>query len=214
MLNNSSVPSFRIIAGKFKGLRLQVPVLSSTRSSKSILKESLFNTLGTQIIGSSFIEGFGGSGSIGLEALSRGAKICYFFEQNLEAFKVLQKNIASLQIKDSTIVTQAFLGDVFKLAPQILKNLWQKQNKLENTTRKILYLDPPFNTQEDFADIYARCKILAEEIMEDISNLNEFLLIFEHFSNYKLPQNIAHLSIIRQRKFGKSSLSYYAIPQL
>lgn len=210
MIKNSAL-SFKIIAGKFKGLRLQIPALSSTRSSKSILRESLFNVLGTQIIDSSFIEGFGGSGSVGLEALSRGAKASYFFEQNFEAFQILEKNIALLKAKDSTISAQAFFGDVFKLAPQILKD--QEQDKSKNTGQKILYLDPPFNTQENFADIYSKCEVLAKTIMEKISNLNEFLLIFEHSSKCKMSQNIAHLSIIRQRKFGKSSLSYYALSQ-
>lgn len=209
MIKNSAL-SFKIIAGKFKGLRLQIPAISSTRSSKSILRESLFNVLGTQIIGSTFIEGFGGSGSVGLEALSRGAKASYFFEQNFEAFQVLEKNIALLKTKDSTISAQAFFGDVFKLAPQILK---KEQDRSKNTNQKILYLDPPFNTQENFADIYSKCEVLAKTIMEKISNLNEFLLIFEHSSKCKMSQNIAHLSIIRQRKFGKSSLSYYALSQ-
>jgi len=70
----------QIIGGEFKGKFIEIPNISTTRSSKSILKESLFNTLQFDIIDKNFVEVFSGSGSIGLEALSRGAKKCYFIE--------------------------------------------------------------------------------------------------------------------------------------
>jgi len=70
----------RIIAGKYKGKTLELPPLDTTRSSKSILKESFFNVIQYDIIDTIFVEAFGGSGSVGLEALSRGASHIYFSE--------------------------------------------------------------------------------------------------------------------------------------
>ncbi|PAF48937.1 16S rRNA (guanine(966)-N(2))-methyltransferase RsmD [Helicobacter sp. 12S02232-10] len=197
MKNKSTI---KIIAGKFKGTHLEMPPSTITRSSKSILKESLFNVLGQDIVGSCFIEAFAGIGSIGLEALSRGANEALFFEQNPNSFQVLKKNISQFYSKDPSIIAKSFLGDTFELLPQAIK---------KNDTKKIIYLDPPFNTRENCADIYEKCVSLLQSIL----NSNLFLVIFEHLSNYKLPENIAHFSIIRQKKFGKSSLSYYALSQ-
>ncbi|PAF41233.1 16S rRNA (guanine(966)-N(2))-methyltransferase RsmD [Helicobacter sp. 11S03491-1] len=197
-MNNKS--GIKIIAGKFKGIHLQMPHSSITRSTKAILKESLFNTLGTDIMKSCFIEAFGGSGSIGLEALSRGADETWFFEQDKSCFEILCKNIKLLESKDPSLITQSFLGDTFLLLPQ---------NISKNKQKKILYLDPPFHIREHYIDIYQKCITLVELIWE----YNLFLIIFEHSSDYKLPQNIAHFSIIKQKKFGKSSLTYYAPSQ-
>ncbi|PAF45092.1 16S rRNA (guanine(966)-N(2))-methyltransferase RsmD [Helicobacter sp. 11S02596-1] len=192
--------TIKIIAGKFKGIHLEMPPSSQTRSSKSILKESLFNTLGAEVIGTCFIEAFAGIGSIGLEALSRGAKEALFFEQNPAAFQTLAKNIAFLHAKDPAISTNCFLGDTFALLPEAIRKI---------QTPKIIYLDPPFSFRQDCAGIYEKCILLLQEILD----LNLFLIIFEHLSDEKLPKNIGHFSIIRQKKFGKSSLSYYAPSQ-
>ena len=72
----------KIIGGKYKGKKIKLPPLSVTRSSKSILRESLFNTLQQDIAGKNLVEVFAGSGSIGLEAISRGAKKVFFIEKN------------------------------------------------------------------------------------------------------------------------------------
>lgn len=194
-MNNKS--TIKIIGGKFKGIHLQMPLTNLTRSSKSILKESLFNTISVDIIDSCFIEAFAGTGSIGLEALSRGAKEVWFFENNKNAFDVLKSNIRLLEKKESQIKTLSFYGDTFELlAKEITKN----------KTKKIIYFDPPFNIRDNYADVYSKCIGLLENILDP----SIFLVIFEHRSEYELPKNIAHFSIIKQKKFGKSSLSYYA----
>ncbi|PAF50444.1 16S rRNA (guanine(966)-N(2))-methyltransferase RsmD [Helicobacter sp. 13S00477-4] len=189
---------FKIIAGKFKGVCLELTSSETTRSSKSILRESLFNVLGNNIIDNCFIEAFAGVGSIGLEALSRGAKKVLFFEKNKESFGILSQNIAHLYSKNPTILANSFFGDTFELLPKAIMDIKEK---------KILYFDPPFNIRENYTDIYEKCFSLLRFIL---SSIDLFLVIFEHSSEYKLPENIGHLSIIKQKKFGKSSLSYYA----
>ena len=96
MKQNIKTFTTNIIAGKYKGKKIEIPDISTTRSSQSILKESFFNTVQFEIIGKNFVEVFSGSGSIGLEALSRGAGECYFIEHNKIAYKVLQQNIKQL----------------------------------------------------------------------------------------------------------------------
>src|SRR5690554_5874058 len=85
-----------INAGKHKGKKLEIPAIDTTRSSKSILRESLFNTLQFDIIDKNFVEVFGGSGSVGLEALSRGAGDAYFIEYNHTAYRILEKNARNI----------------------------------------------------------------------------------------------------------------------
>lgn len=76
-----------------KGKILELPSLDVTRSSKARLKESLFNVLQFDIIDKIFIESFAGSGSIGLEAISRGAKRAYFIEKDRNSYQILLKKL-------------------------------------------------------------------------------------------------------------------------
>jgi len=78
MKNNTGLTK-KIVAGKFKGKTLKLPSKETTRSSKMIVVESFFNTIQFDVIDSIVVEVFSGSGSIGLEALSRGAKKSYFY---------------------------------------------------------------------------------------------------------------------------------------
>ena len=99
----------KIISGKFKGVTLNLPSLITTRSSKTIVLESFYNTIQFEIIDANFVELFSGSGSIGLEALSRGAKSIYFMERDRNALKVLQSNID----KTDPSACNVFAGDTF-----------------------------------------------------------------------------------------------------
>ncbi len=184
-----------IIAGKYKGKNILIPALDTTRSSKSILRESLFNTIAFDVVDSNFVELFGGSGSVGLEALSRGAKKSYFFEKNPTAYKLLQENLANIDKENTT----AFAGDVFKLFDAVYESL-----KKENTPT-IFYLDPPFSIREGMEDIYEKSLDLIKKLKDDFVKL----VVVEHMSNIELPKEIGNLKLIKQKKFGKSSLSYY-----
>ena len=86
--------SFNIIAGKYRGKSLEMALLPSTRPTKAIVREAVFNMLGGAVQNSVFIEVFAGFGSNGFEAFSRGAKKVIFIEKNPAAFGILQKNIA------------------------------------------------------------------------------------------------------------------------
>jgi 16S rRNA (guanine(966)-N(2))-methyltransferase RsmD len=91
----------RIIAGKYKNKLLELPDIMVTRSTKSIVKESFFNVIQYDIINTIFIEAFGGSGSMGLEALSRGSSKAYFIEINSKSYKILKKNTQNIDALNS-----------------------------------------------------------------------------------------------------------------
>ncbi|WP_104706990.1 16S rRNA (guanine(966)-N(2))-methyltransferase RsmD [Helicobacter bizzozeronii] len=192
-------PLFKILGGSLKGLSLHLPPKTTTRPTKAIIKQSVFNVLGASIHKSSFVEVFGGSASMGLEALSLGAHQALFFEKDPLVFKVLQQNIQLCQARLNPCNAQSYLGDAFQLLPIHLANL-APQGLL------ILYFDPPFKP-----NLYPACWELLEKL--DLTRALEHgvLIILEHQSNEHMGTNPPSFSIIKQRKFGKTSLSYYIL---
>ena len=189
----------KIIGGKYKNRILELPSLEVTRSSKSILKESFFNVLQFDIMDSLFIEAFGGSGGIGLEALSRGAAHSYFCEINKQSFKILQKNCDAISPEDCTTL----FGDTFEKIPNLLEQL--EHQKSVQDKEIILYLDPPFDIREGMTDIYEN----SFNIVKNITNKNVVLVTFEHMTGLEMPEVLGSFEKYKTKKFGKSSLTYY-----
>lgn len=188
-------PTTKIIAGKYKGKTLELPSLDITRSSKARLKESLFNVLQFDIIDKIFIESFAGSGSIGLEAISRDAKRSYFVELNKNSYQILLKNCRAVDMQKC----QTVQGDTFIQTPLILESLKNSNDEV------ILYVDPPFDYREGMDNIYEKSFVM----IENIENENIFMIIIEHESSLALPAILGKFSLNKTKKFGKSSLSYY-----
>ena len=185
----------KIIGGKFKGRFIEIPNISTTRSSKNILKESLFNTLQFDIIDKNFVEVFSGSGSIGLEALSRGANSCYFIEYNKTAYKVLQQNIKQLDPSRCHYI----FGDSFEKFDIVLDMLKSSNEKT------YFYFDPPFSTRDGMDDIYDKTIELIKKIDTSMCEM----VIVEHMSKLDMPQTIGELEQFKRKKFGRSSMTYY-----
>lgn len=188
-------PTTKIIAGKYKGKLLELPSLEVTRSSKARLKESLFNVLQFDIIDKIFIESFAGSGSIGLEAVSREAKRAYFVELDKNSYRILTKNCNAIEPQKC----QTFMGDTFIQTPSILNSLKNSNDEL------ILYVDPPFDYREGMDEVYKK----SFDMIENIENENIFMIIFEHVSTLEMPESLGKFILNKTKKFGKSSLSYY-----
>ena len=185
----------RIIAGKFKGKKIKLPPLNITRSSKNILRESLFNTLQFDIIDRNFVEVFAGSGSIGFEALSRGASYVYFIEYNKHSFDILTNNAYSLDIKKCKLI----YGDAFEKIFDVIDDLKIKKEKA------YFYFDPPFFIRDGNEDIYNR----VFETIKKMPKETIHMIIIEHMTKMDMPQNIGKFKLLKRKKFGKSSLSYY-----
>ncbi|MCI5967937.1 16S rRNA (guanine(966)-N(2))-methyltransferase RsmD [Helicobacter sp.] len=190
----AKIPTLRVIGGIYKGRNLQMAPLEVTRSSKAILKESLFNTLSADIVGANFIEFFAGSGSVGIEALSRGAKFALFFEQNKKSFAVLESNLEN--ICNNTTSYKLIFGDTFREYSRALKTL---------QAPCIGYIDPPFDVRENAEDIYAKCFKMVESLDSNIFSL----IALEHRSKLAIPKTIGAFVHFKTKRFGKSSLSYF-----
>jgi 16S rRNA (guanine(966)-N(2))-methyltransferase RsmD len=189
-------PTTKIIAGTHKGKILELPSLDVTRSSKSMLKESLFNVLQFDIIDKVFIESFAGSGSVGLEAISRGATRAYFIELDKNSYQILLKNCKLVDIEKC----QTIQGNTFVQTPLILDFLRNSKDEI------VLYVDPPFDYREGMEDIYKK----SFHMIEEITATNIFMIIVEHVSSLEIPEVLGKFSLDKTRKFGKSALSYYS----
>ncbi len=186
----------KIISGKYKGKTLNLPSMTTTRSSKSIVLESFYNTIQFDIIDANFVELFSGSGSIGLEALSRGAKQIFFMERDRNALQVLQENIA----QTDPSACEVYRGDTFENIGAVVKRL---KNMNEDA---YFYIDPPFSIREGHEDIYLKMINLIEKLPADVVKL----IIVEHMTGLELPETMGAFSRTKSKKFGKTSLSYFS----
>ncbi len=185
----------RIVAGKYKGKTLRLPPKTTTRSSKGIVLESYFNTLQFEIVDSVLVELFSGSGSIGLEALSRGAKRVVFMERDKEALKVLKHNISQTDPSACEVVA----GDTFENIDAVVSGLKRRKEKA------YFFIDPPFSVREGHEDIYDRMiDLIARLPRENVERIT-----VEHMSALELPETIGPYTRQKRKKFGKTSLSYY-----
>ena len=191
----SNTLSKKIVSGKYKGKTLKLPSKTTTRSSKNIVLESLFNTLQFDIIDATLVELFSGSGSIGLEALSRGAGHIIFMEKDRNALKVLQQNIAQTDPSKTEVIS----GDTFVNISQV-QALLKKRD-----TKAYFYIDPPFSYREQMEDIYDKMVKLIKELDPKWVEM----IIIEHMSALKLDDVMGPFTCKKRKKFGKTTLSYY-----
>jgi 16S rRNA (guanine(966)-N(2))-methyltransferase RsmD len=184
-----------IVAGKYKGKKIDLPSLETTRSSKGVVKESFFNTIQFDVLDCNLVEMFSGSGSIGLEALSRGAEHVYFMEKDKAAFQTLSKNIHNLGIENAT----AIYGDSFEKTEQVIKELSRAKKKA------FFYVDPPFSFRKGMEEVYDKTFATLASIPLEIIEM----ITIEHMTGLELPETIGSLKLKKSKKFGKTSLTHY-----
>jgi 16S rRNA (guanine966-N2)-methyltransferase len=188
--------NIKIIAGKHRGKKLYMANKETTRSSKNILKESVFNTLQFEVVDSIFVEVFAGTGSIGLEALSRGAKFAYFLEKDPHSFKVLEHNIKACKEEENS---EVILGDSFETISDVVEKLQKNKQKA------FFYFDPPFAIREGNEEIYN--KVI--DTIARLPKINVEKIVIEYQTGIKFPEMIGKYKLIKNKKFGKSSVAYY-----
>lgn len=181
----------QIDSGNLKGKKLKLPNLKTTRSTKSIVKGSFFDSFRYEFNGKIFIECFGGSGLMAAEAVSNGAKEGIAIEKDRSAYGILNQNFKNLSPN-----LKAINADTFKFTPNLLENL---------NDEVIMYIDPPFDIREGFDDIYEK----VVNLIEGIYYKNIYLIAIEHNSKVKFDKNIGKFKHIKTKKFGSTSLTYY-----
>ena len=183
----------RIIAGKYKGSYLYLTKDKTTRPLKDRARESIFNLLthSNKIVFSferaSILDLYAGTGSFGLECLSRQAKSVFFIEKEKEAIKILKKNIKKLKIKKKTKI---YFDEVFKLI--------EKQN-IFISNFNLIFCDPPFK--------YTNINDLIELIItKDLLKKNGIILMHRH-ANAK-EKFSTYFEVIDKRVYGLSKIIF------
>ncbi len=179
----------RIISGKFKSRLIDFPKNKLTRPMTDRTRETLFNMLGGLVFEKNILDLFSGSGSIGLEAISRGARHVTFVDEAVWAGKVIEKNINTLGVKENARLLQM----------DILKAIAKLEREKERFS--ILFVDPPFFSG------WVR-KALMKLDRSDIV-LPFAQVIVGHPAKEPLPDDLQVLKCVRTKKIGQACLSFF-----
>jgi len=178
----------RIISGKARGIRLKDVPGDTTRPITDIVKEALFNILGSDVTDASFLDLFGGTGSVGLEALSRGAAYCRFLDLHRAAVDTIRANLEATRLKE---FGQVHLADAFAYLGR------QPDREFE-----YIYIAPP-----QYKGMWEKALNLVDE-HPGWMNESTWVIVQIDPVEYS-PQTLQELVEFEQRKYGSTLLVFY-----
>ncbi len=179
----------RVISGKARGKKLVSLEGLNTRPTLDRVKEALFNIIQFQIVDKNILDLFAGSGAIGIEAISRGAKSATFCDNSIDAIKIIKSNIDSTRSTDKSIV----IHKDYSLALKYLAN--------NNKQFDIIYLDPPYKT--DFAN-----KAIDEIIKLNLLSKNGIIILETDDDKKEKTIEKQGIEIFDRRKYGRAILIF------
>jgi len=183
----------RVIAGTAKGRQLKAPK-TDLRPLSDRAKEALFNILAPRIEGEAFLDLFAGSGSVGIEALSRGASLSFFVEINRPSVEVIRENLEKCKLYDR--------AEIYCLPViRALKIFSEKEAKFD-----IIFLGAPYGSPflKEAMNFLADGKLLKEN----------GIVIAEHRSKQDPGETFGVLKRYRIAKYGEVTFSFYASPTI
>ena len=189
----------RIISGNYRGVILFGPNNKRVRPLKDIVRENIFNLLihsnkiSFQLEQSNILDLYSGTGSFGLECLSRKAGKIVFIEKEKEALKILEKNIKKLKGKDNTKI---FSGDVFDVIKKCDKKIFGLSS---NSKFDLIFFDPPFKERK----INELIKLI---ITKELLKKNGIIIIHRHKNTGE--KLIPNFKIIDERIYGLSKIIF------
>ncbi len=186
----------RVIGGTFRSRRLKGPGKLGLRPTSDRLRETLFNVLGPAVRDALFVDLYAGTGAIGIEALSRGAREVVFVEAHAATARLVRENLAGLGIspgaqKGVELIEATALKGLEKLAAR-------------HRVADFIFLDPPYEEEEEHLRIL--------EFL-DASHLvaPRGLVIAEHSRKTELPERLDRLERVRLLEQGDAALSFYCL---
>jgi len=171
----------KILTGSYKGKQLKVSK-TGIRPTKAIVRSAIFNILREKINDASIIDIFAGTGAMGIEALSRGARFCIFIEKNPAT---LLKNIKALNLNDRTRVIKLDFRPGLK--------------KLRGMQFDIVFIDPPYKTEyfNETLKLLYFYRLLKEES-----------IVVVEYSHFNSGPTIEEYEIIKEKKYGDTIISF------
>ena len=176
----------RIITGEYRGRKLETPIGYDVRPTTDKVKEAIFNLLQNDIYGAVCVDLFAGTGSLGLEALSRGAEKCYFCDNARASLNLIKTNVKICKAEDKSVI----------LAGDYTKTLTRIREKAD-----IIFLDPPYHD-----GLYENCLSLIEEL--DLLH-DDGIIVAEHDKYDEMPEQVGNLVKVKERRYGKIIVSIY-----
>ena len=175
----------RIIAGEFKGRRLDAPAWKGLRPTSDKLRETLFNMLAARVAGARVLDAYAGTGAVGIEALSRGAAHVTFVDSDRRATALIDANLGRLGVRDRYAIIRAGLADAAR--------------QLRDRRFDIIFLDPPYGptTLADALSLAAPLTTL------------DTLVVVEHAARDPAPEAAGTLVRVGDRRSGDSALSFF-----
>lgn len=188
--SNSGTGYMRVIAGKFRSQPLDSPKGRTTRPTSDRLRETLFNVIAPHILDAVFADLFAGTGAVGIEAISRGARHVYFAETAKVPLETLRRNLDRLHIREQATVDSS--GTM-----PLLRRLMQQKVVLD-----LIFLDPPYKDQLAYETVL---RFLAEHPILPAGAL----VIVEHSRRFCLPEVGVHLQPHRVIEQGEAALTFF-----
>ena len=178
----------RIITGLAKGIRLKAPKGMDTRPTADRVKESMFNILGGIVDDAKVLDLFGGTGNLGLEALSRGANKAIFIDQNQNSITAIKENInLTKMIKKAIVYKMDSLVALSRLAREHYKF-------------NLVFFDSPYNKGLVEKSLL---KLVENDILED-----EAIIVVEHSKHEFIPNELLNYEVRRSEKYGETIVSF------
>jgi len=178
----------RIISGTSKGRRLVTPKGLALRPTSDRVKESIFNILGEEVEGKSVLDLFAGTGSLGIEALSRGAKKVLFVEKGRQAIRLIQKNLLQCGMAGQSEIIPKDVNRAIGILDQ------------RGESFDLILMDPPYVKGLIQKTLL---KLQSHRIHRDDS-----ILVIEHDRREPLPKTIEGWNLIRERAIGDTVISF------
>ena len=186
----------RVIAGAYRSRILKSLKGLALRPTSDRLRETLFNVLAPAVAGSRFLDLFAGTGAIGIEALSRGAKEVVFVENHAPAVALIRRNLESLGIrKSATVVGMDALRGLEKLASR-------QNQKVGGGLFDFIFLDPPYSAAKDYSRVL-------EFLGSGDLLASAGIVIAEHRRGFALTEEVGTVRRYRVLKQGDAALSLY-----
>jgi 16S rRNA (guanine966-N2)-methyltransferase len=177
----------RVIAGIYKGRRLEAPDWQGLRPTSDKLRETLFNVLMSRTDGAQVLDGYAGTGAVGIEALSRGAAHVTFVESDARAARLIERNLSRCAVTDRYAIIRARFADA--------------ATRWSAGTFDLVLLDPPYGPDDLTGALKAAATLIAPE----------GLLVIEHARRDEAPADVASITKLRDIFSGDSALSLYGL---
>lgn len=187
----------RVIAGTLKGRRLSAPSWPGLRPTSDKLRGTIFNILAPRIPGATVLDGYAGTGALGIEALSRGAAAVAFVERDRRAQALIAQNLERCGIAEGYAIIRASVMPA-------LDTLHTERSRGMFDEFDVILLDPPYERSGDRADRMDAVIAAAGELMA-----RDGVLVLEHARKRSVPERGGRLVRAREVTAGDSALAFY-----